>query len=151
MKWLLQGFPIKLIPSLLWNTNWNVEHSSPFFLTSAWPNKLKWRLFQVLPTGSSSNLLQSNEEVILRNKKRCRVLFSYQPVHDDELELKVTIKLSHLFNLLLYDIQLQIIVWSSLLSVVKLLSLMCTTFLDTKITHSLLKLFFGQLLNMNLY
>ena len=25
----------------------------------------------------------------MRNKKRCRVLFSYQPVHDDELELKV--------------------------------------------------------------
>ena len=25
----------------------------------------------------------------MRSKKRCRVLFSYQPVHDDELELKV--------------------------------------------------------------
>ena len=32
---------------------------------------------------------QSNDPVVLRNKKRCRVLFSYQPVHEDELELKV--------------------------------------------------------------
>jgi len=48
----------------------------------------KHNIIQVLPSSSSSNLLQSGEEVILRNKKRCRVLFSYQPVHDDELELK---------------------------------------------------------------
>ena len=26
---------------------------------------------------------------MLRNKKRCRVLFSYQPLHEDELELNV--------------------------------------------------------------
>ena len=44
----------------------------------------------MLPSTSASNLLQSGDEVILRNKKRCRVLFSYQPVHDDELELKVS-------------------------------------------------------------
>ena len=31
----------------------------------------------------------SGDSVQLRNKKRCRVLFSYQPLHDDELELKV--------------------------------------------------------------
>jgi len=48
----------------------------------------KQNIIQVLPSASSSNLLQSGEEVVLRNKKRCRVLFSYQPVHDDELELK---------------------------------------------------------------
>jgi len=36
-----------------------------------------------------SSPLKQGEEVLLRKKKRCRVLFSYQPVHDDELELKV--------------------------------------------------------------
>merc|ERR1719188_1734620 len=46
---------------------------------------------KVLPSSSSTNLQQSSsgEPVQMRNKKRCRVLFSYQPVHDDELELKV--------------------------------------------------------------
>jgi len=36
-----------------------------------------------------SSPFKQGEEVLLRKKKRCRVLFSYQPVHDDELELKV--------------------------------------------------------------
>merc|ERR1719458_1485226 len=45
---------------------------------------------QVLPSVPvPSSPLKQGEEVLLRKKKRCRVLFSYQPVHDDELELKV--------------------------------------------------------------
>jgi len=47
---------------------------------------------KVLPGSSSStNLHQTvdGDVVQLRNKKRCRVLFSYQPVHEDELELQV--------------------------------------------------------------
>ena len=43
---------------------------------------------KVLPVNSSSND-KGEEKVTLRNKARCRVLFSYQPVHEDELELKV--------------------------------------------------------------
>jgi len=42
---------------------------------------------KVLPVNSSND--KGEEKVTLRNKKRCRVLFSYQPVHEDELELKV--------------------------------------------------------------
>ena len=41
------------------------------------------------PAGSGSLHQPAGEEVVLRKKKRCRVLFSYQPLHDDELELKV--------------------------------------------------------------
>ena len=44
---------------------------------------------QVLTTSSMIDQHQSGDSVVMRNKKRCRVLFSYQPVHDDELELKV--------------------------------------------------------------
>merc|ERR1719419_735645 len=47
---------------------------------------------KVLPGSSSStNLHQTGDGdvVQLRNKKRCKVLFSYQPVHEDELELQV--------------------------------------------------------------
>merc|ERR1719342_189350 len=47
---------------------------------------------KVLPGSSSStNLHQTvdGDVVQLRNKKRCKVLFSYQPVHEDELELQV--------------------------------------------------------------
>ena len=70
-------------------------------------------ILQVLPSvPAPSSPLKQGEEVLLRKKKRfspnslqiciqtiltilhkflcrCRVLFSYQPVHDDELELKV--------------------------------------------------------------
>ena len=42
---------------------------------------------KVLPVSSSND--KGEEKVTLRNKKQCRVLFSYQPVHEDELELKV--------------------------------------------------------------
>ena len=42
---------------------------------------------KVLPANPSND--KGEEKVTLRNKKRCRVLFSYQPVHEDELELKV--------------------------------------------------------------
>ena len=55
---------------------------------------------QVLPSGpaGSGSLHQpAGEEVVLRKKKRCRVLFSYQPLHDDELELKV--KLCYYINI----------------------------------------------------
>ena len=54
-----------------------------------------WTLSQVGVTRNSqvllsaplpSSLLRQGEEIFLR---RCRVLFSYQPVHDDELELQV--------------------------------------------------------------
>ena len=31
---------------------------------------------------------KGEEKVTLRTKKRCKVLFSYQPVHEDELELQ---------------------------------------------------------------
>jgi len=45
---------------------------------------------KVLPSAPvPSSPFKQGEEVLLRKKKRCRVLFSYQPVHDDELELKV--------------------------------------------------------------
>ena len=44
---------------------------------------------QVLPTSGSITNLSGSEPVMLRNKKRCRVLFSYQPLHEDELELTV--------------------------------------------------------------
>ena len=42
-------------------------------------------------SSSSTNLHQTvdGDIVQLRNKKRCKVLFSYQPVHEDELELQV--------------------------------------------------------------
>ena len=50
-------------------------------------------------TSSSTTSVASSEAVQLRrgqqsrasanNKKKCRVLFSYQPKHDDELELKL--------------------------------------------------------------
>ena len=46
-------------------------------------------LLQVLPTSGSITNLPGQEPVMLRNKKRCRVLFSYQPLHEDELELNV--------------------------------------------------------------
>merc|ERR1719458_563400 len=50
----------------------------------------KHPVIQVLPSVPvPSSPLKQGEEVLLRKKKRCRVLFSYQPVHDDELELKV--------------------------------------------------------------
>merc|ERR1719500_2221866 len=42
---------------------------------------------KVLPTSGSITNLSGSEPVMLRNKKRCRVLFSYQPLHEDELEL----------------------------------------------------------------
>merc|ERR1719342_958685 len=47
---------------------------------------------KVLPGSSSSTNLHQTVDgdiVQLRNKKRCKVLFSYQPVHEDELELQV--------------------------------------------------------------
>ena len=43
----------------------------------------------MLPTSGSITNLSGSEPVMLRNKKRCRVLFSYQPLHEDELELTV--------------------------------------------------------------
>merc|ERR1719458_1355872 len=50
----------------------------------------KHPVIKVLPSVPvPSSPLKQGEEVLLRKKKRCRVLFSYQPVHDDELELKV--------------------------------------------------------------
>ncbi len=33
------------------------------------------------------------EDVQLRGKKMCRVLFSYSPAHDDELQLQVQVQL----------------------------------------------------------
>jgi len=45
---------------------------------------------KVLPSVlTSSGSPMKSDEMLLRNKKKCRVLFSYVPVHDDELELKV--------------------------------------------------------------
>jgi len=45
---------------------------------------------KVLPSAPPpSSPLRQGEEVAMRRSKRCRVLFSYTPVHDDELELKV--------------------------------------------------------------
>ena len=43
----------------------------------------------MLPSSGSTTNVSGSEPVMLRNKKRCRVLFSYQPLHEDELELSV--------------------------------------------------------------
>jgi hypothetical protein len=46
---------------------------------------------KVLPGGSKTKPVEARNDEILhqKNKKWCRVLFSYEPVHEDELELKV--------------------------------------------------------------
>merc|ERR550539_1848599 len=45
---------------------------------------------KVLPVNPPPD--KGEEKVTLRNKKRCKVLFSYQPVHEDELELKALVE-----------------------------------------------------------
>jgi len=62
-----------------------------------WKGKLRGKegvfpdnFVKVLPSAPvASHAMKPGEDVILRRKKRCRVLFSYQPLHEDELELKV--------------------------------------------------------------